>query len=281
MKTIVLATVAISLSMASFAQKDTTGREKADTIKVGGMIIIKKAGKDTSRTHEVIINTKKKTKVSNPNISTNWWVVDLGFANVTDNTNYSTAQSQGFVGPGVGKDQMKLRTGKSINVNIWMFMQKLNLINHYVNLKYGLGAELNNYRFENNDILFQKNPTRIILNNTSGDGNVEKNKLAADYVTVPVMLNFNFTPHQKRNGFGFSAGVSGGYLYSSREKLKYADDHKNKIHSDFDLRKWKLSYIGELSLGPVRLYGSVASQNMWEKGLDQTPYNIGIRFSHM
>jgi hypothetical protein len=54
----------------------------------------------------------------------------------------------------------------------------------------------------------------------------------------------------------------------------------SKLRDDFDLRKWKVSYIGELNLGPVRLYGSYALKSMWEKGLDQTPYSIGLRLSH-
>ena len=106
---------------------------------------------------------------------------------------------------------------------------------------------------------------------------VKKNKLAVDYVTVPVMLNFNFTPKRER-GFGLSAGMSAGYLYSARQKFKN-DGDKDKNHDDFDLRKFKLAYIGELNLGPVKLYGSYALNNMWEKGLDQTPYNFGVRFS--
>ena len=83
-----------------------------------------------------------------------------------------------------------------------------------------------------------------------------------------MMLNFNFTPHRTR-GFGFSAGVSAGYLYSARQKTKEGDD-KDKVRDDFELRRWKLSYIGELNLGPVKLYGSYAMDSMWEKGLDQT-----------
>jgi len=34
-----------------------------------------------------------------------------------------------------------------------------------------------------------------------------KNKLAVDYATIPVLLNFNFTPH-RRHEFGISAGAS-------------------------------------------------------------------------
>lgn len=274
MKKIVLAFIALSGAMACFAQ-DSTGAEKTDTIRIGGMIIIKKKGADDGKKHhEVIVSKSKKTKPSN--LSTNWWIVDLGFANLSDNTNYSSAATQSFA-PGFGnKDQLKLRTGKSVNVNLWFFMQRLNVIKHVVNLKYGLGLELNNYHFDDEKIRFSKNPTTITIDPTLAG--IDKNKLAADYVTVPMMLNFNFTPGLKK-GFGISGGVSAGYLYSARQKIKNNDD-KDKLHDDFNLRKWKLSYIGEINLGPVRLYGSYAMKSMWEKGLDQTPYNVGLRFSN-
>ena len=49
--------------------------------------------------------------------------------------------SSGFVtNDFANKDNLKLRTIKSVNVNIWFFMQRLNLIKHVVNLKYGLGS---------------------------------------------------------------------------------------------------------------------------------------------
>ena len=273
MKTIVLAALFSGLTLTSFAQTDTTDTGR-DTIRVGGMIIIKKPGKNGGESREVVISNRRRSRSTN--LSTNWWIVDLGFANYKDETAYGAAQQSGFVGSGIGKDQMKLRTGKSVNVNIWVFMQKLNLAKHYVNLKYGLGVELNNYRFDDERIRFAKNPTTITLDPDLQ--NADKNKLAADYVTIPVMLNFNFTPG-RRSGFGFSAGVSAGYLYSARQKTKM-DGDKEKLKDDFNLEKWKLSYIAELSLGPVRLYGSMAMKNMWERGLNQTPYNIGIRFSH-
>jgi hypothetical protein len=273
MKRTVLALLAIGFALTSLAQADTTAPQ-ADTIRIGGMIIIKKPGKDGNEGREVIISNRRK---SNPNISTNWWIVDLGFANWKDETNYAAAQQSGFVTSGfTSKDNLKLRTGKSVNVNIWVFQQRLNIVKHVVNLKYGLGVELNNYRFDNEQVRFSKNPTKISIDPTLEGA--AKNKLAADYATVPMMLNVNFTPGRK-NGFGFSAGASVGYLYSARQKIK-DDGKKTKLHDDFNLEKWKVSYIAELTLGPVRLYGSMATKNMWEKGLDMTPYNVGIRFSH-
>lgn len=275
MKRLLLALIALSGAMTCLAQ-DSTKQEKADTIRVGGMIIIKD-GKDNDgekKNRNIVISNRKKRKSSN--VSTNWWIVDLGFSNLKDETNYPSAIASGFVDNNIGKDQLDLRTGKSVNVNLWMFMQKLNVVKHVVNLKYGLGLELNNYRFEDETIRFTKNPTKISLDASLKD--VDKNKLAADYITVPFMVNFNFTPGRDK-GFGFSAGVSAGMLYSARQKIKNNGD-KDKLHDDFDLEKWKLSYIGELNLGPVRLYGSYAMNNMWEKGLNQTPYNVGIRLSN-
>lgn len=274
MKKLLLAIIAIGGAFALYAQDDTTRQEAGDTIRVGGMVIVKKRG-EGKESRNIQISNRRKRK--NTNLTTNWNIVDIGFANFNDKSNYAAAQASGFVGAGVGEDQFDLRTGKSININYWLFMQRLNVIKHVVNLKYGLGLELNNYRFDDETVRFSKNPTHIALDPSLAS--VKKNKLAADYVTVPVMLNFNFTPRNKR-GFGLSAGVSAGYLYSARQKIKDGGD-KTKLHDDFDLRKWKLSYIGELSLGPVRLYGSYAMKSMWEKALDQTPYSVGIRISSM
>lgn len=275
MKRFVLAAIATSFVLSSFAQEDTTKTERADTIKVGGMIIIRKGNKsDSTKLPDIEISNKRRSPSRS---NTNWWIVDLGFANFEDKSNYPAAAASGFTQPGITEDDLTLRTGKSVNVNIWVFMQRLNMIKNVVNLKYGLGVELNNYRFDDKRIRIQEDPTRITIDESLKD--IKKNKLAADYVTVPIMLNFNFTP-KKKQGFGFSGGVSGGYLYSSRQKFKF-DGDKDKTRDDFDLRKWKLSYIGEFSLGPVRLYGSYATKSMWAKGLDQTPYTVGIRLSYL
>src|SRR5450432_63200 len=216
----------------------------------------------------------KKTKPSN--LSTNWLVVDLGFANYTDNTNYAGGAAQNFA-PGGTSDWFKLKNNKSVDVNIWFFMQRLNVYKHVVNLKYGLGIELNNYRYQTNIkyTTTASNATEVILDTVP----YSKNKLAADYITIPFMINFNFTPSLK-DGFGLSIGASAGYLYSSRQKLISPEFGKHKNFDDFDLDPWKISWIAELQLGPVKLYGSLATKSMFSKGLDQVPYTFGIRLSN-
>ena len=277
MKSILLVCVAACLFNSGMAQQDTTGKKQTDdTIRIGGMIIIKKADPND---REVIIDNRTvripSRRKKPENLTTNWWIFDIGYSGFEDKTDYTSPEAQAFA-PGSTEDWFDLRGGKSRSVNIWVLMQRLNMIKHVVNLKYGIGLELNNYFFDDESIRFQKNPTLVTMDPTLKGA--KKNKLAADYLTVPLMLNFNFTP-ERRNGFGFSAGVSAGYMYSARQKVKISDD-KFKVHNDFDLERWKLSYIGEVNLGLVKLYGSYAFQSMWEKGLDQVPYNVGLRFSN-
>jgi hypothetical protein len=282
--TLLLATAIICLSSTAQDEKSKTNETK-DTIRIGGMIIVKKG-----KPGDVNISMGNKKHHKNKNISTNWWIVDLGFANYNDQTNYANAGSYLINRPGypaLDKNDFKLRTGKSVNINIWVFMQRVNLIKHYVNLKYGLGFELNNYRYKSN-INYNENGLVPYTVNTQTNAafifrdsiSFSKNKLAADYFTVPVMLNFATNPFSEKKGFSFSVGVSAGYLYSQRNKQVSSERGKLKNRGDYDLEKFKFSYVAEMGMGPVRLYGSYSPNSMYERSLDIRPYNIGFRFSN-
>lgn len=288
MKQLILLLATAIICVNSTAQEVPEKKdEKKDTIRVGGMIIVKKGKKSGDVTVKIgTDNGKRKRK----NISTNWWVVDLGFANYSDKTNYATAGSYLVNRPGypnLDKNDFKLKAGKSVNVNVWVFMQRLNLIQHHVHLKYGLGVELNNYRYKsainyNEDGLVpytantQTNAPFIFRDSIS----FSKNKLAADYVTVPLMLNFVTNADDRKNRFGLSVGVSAGYLYSQRNKQVSSERGKLKNRGDYDLERFKLSYVAELGLGPVTLYGSYSPKSMYERGLDVRPFNLGFRLSY-
>jgi hypothetical protein len=251
------------------------------------MIILKKGEPDEKKRVTVTIGNHRKQKESN--ISTSSFIFDIGFSNWTDKTDYVQAKADGYLvgSPDLTANDFKLKTVKSVNVNIWFFMQRMNLIKHYVNLKYGLGLELNNYRFKN-DISFDEggvnpwNPSQNIPHPFVFRDSVDfsKNKLAADYVTIPLMLNFRTNPNSSDKGISLSAGVSMGYLYSSRNKQVSDTRGKEKNRGDYDLEKWKFSYVGELGLGPVHLYGSYSPKSIFQNDLNFTPYNIGIRLSN-
>ena len=289
MKRIYMACAALMVAGASFGQidrstqdNDSTGN-RVDTIKAGNFIIIKKsrdkgAGGSAERSGtSTVINVKRKPYTFSK-VSTNWWIFDLGFANVNDKTNYSATDAQNFlrsVGPGgkPGKDDLKLRQSKSSNVNIWIVMQRLSLAKGYVNLKYGLGLEMFNLRYQSS-VRYNQSPNYIYKDSIG----FSKNKLYVGYATVPFMININTSPGKKT--LSFSAGVSAGYLVGSHTKEISAQRGKEKTKGDLGLEKFRLAYVGELGIGPIRLFGTYAMTKLHDSGLEQYPYSLGVRFSN-
>ena len=204
MKRILLPGIIMLLGFTTFAQTDTTLKNNSgDTVLVGNFLIIKnhKEGNTNEdsipprRGNYTIINIpqRRSYKAGKPpaNISTNYLIFDLGFANYNDKTDYTSPEAIAFA-DGLQKDDLKLKTGKSSNVNIWLFMQKLNVAKHVINLKYGLGLEMFNYRFKN-DISLQDHSPYIFQDSIQ----FSKDKLYVGYATIPLMLNIKPSPNHK------------------------------------------------------------------------------------
>lgn len=265
----------------------------ADTIKMGNMIIVnQRGGKYSHKNNEDSgeVNVVHISKQHRENSTSRDLVLDLGFANFDDHTNYANATAQNYLvnkpGTTLGAADFKLKQVKSSNVNLWFFMKRMNLINHYVNLKFGFGLDMNNYRFEK-PVSFKQAGTNPFNAGQKIDHSFaimdsisfKKDKLSADYITIPLMINFQSNPNYSERGISASFGISAGYLYSSRNKQ--VSDQRGKLHNkgDYDLQKFKIQYIGELGLGKLRLYGSYSPKSIFSNGLDIRPYTLGIRFS--
>lgn len=270
---------------------DTIVSINEDTVKVGRINIINKNERDASYGNKnwdgMLDGDFKKTRISiekgrkeNKRIMTNWWILDLGFANYVDHTApiyYTAIPINGLMPRYVNSNDLKLNNVKSSNVNVWIVQQKANLYKHYLNLKYGVGFEMYNFRFEQ-PISFTKAP-----NSAPYFDNVtfSKNKLFVEYLTVPVQLNFQSNPNNSKS-FYASIGVSAGYLLQSHTKQISEERGKRKLNGNFNLNNFKMATIGELGIGNIRLYGSFNTTNLFDKNLthfDMTPFAVGVRFS--
>ena len=272
------------------AQSDTNRVfTQTDTVRIGKIEIIKYEDK-TEGGHSKIIFRSKSSRKTFSKVSTNWFVFDFGFSNYIDKTDYGNTGDYLYNRSGaapLGKSDFNLNTGKSLNVNVWFFMQRINLIKKNVNLKYGLGIEYDNYRYKTSSNLsyLEKNsylnslqaPSPVVIRDSIS---FSKNKLALNYITVPLMLNFITNSANTKKGLSLSMGLSAGYLYGVRNKQKSEERGKEKNRGDYDLERFKLSYIAEMGLGPVRLYGSYSPNSIFSKGLVMKPYTIGIRLSN-
>ena len=273
---------------------------KPDTIKVGNFFIVKKSAENvkfndaTVQIGNVTINANdldnkpvikiERKKPAPQKVSTNWWIFDLGFAGNRDQTNYASTvgntsylRTYGAANGAPSKQTFNLNNGKTTNVNLWFFMQKVSVIKQAVFLKYGLGMEMYNFRYDSR-VSYRRENSPFVYNDSIS---FTKNKLYAGYLSVPFMLHVNATPGNKK-GFSFSAGVSAGYLIGSRNKQISAARGKQKYKGDFDLSPLRTAIIGELGIGPVKLYGSYSLNTLHESytKLEQYPFAVGIRFSN-
>ena len=276
-------------------KKDTFLSVNEDTVRLGRLNIIKSQDKNNKKDWQSMIedgdfdNTNisierapKKLK----NVTTNWFSFDLGYANFRDQSDQmvylmgipSTYPGLPFNKYWVNSSNLKLDNRKASNFNIWIVQQKLNLYQHKINLKYGVGFEMFNFRFEQ-PVSFRNEPGKTVF---MDDVNFTKNKLFVKYLTVPVQLNFQPNPNN-RKGFYASIGLSAGYLVDARDKQISAERGKQKYDGTFELNNLRFATIGELGIGGVRLYGSFGSINLFDKNksnLTLFPYAIGLRFSN-
>jgi hypothetical protein len=271
---------------------DTLITIKEDTVKIGRIKIVNKregtTGYGEKNWESFLEGDFKKTRISvekEPKklkpVTTNWWIFDLGFANLIDNTNQSNIQPMAPNNLNVirtpNSTDLKLNNAKSSNVNIWIVQQKVDLYKHIWNLKYGIGIEMFNFRFEQ-PISFSNTPGHYVyFDNVT----FSKNKLFVEYLSVPVQINYQANP-QNDKSFYASLGLSAGYLIQSRTKQISDERGKQKVNGNFNLNNFKAATIGELGIGPIRLYGSYSLTNLFDKQLsnfEMNPYAIGLRFS--
>lgn len=282
--------VLIAFITEVFGQKDSTAIY-SDTVKVGSFIIIRKNKNQPEKitaSPQITVNLNGFDKTERrpskkKNLSTNWWIFDLGFTNMRDETDYTYAQAGNYfktlrqADGKVNANSYHLQNGKSSNVNFWFFAKKLNLNKHILNLKYGLGLEMYNFRYDTR-LSYRKDTEPFVFNDSIS---FSKNKLFVKYITVPLMINYHSNP-DKKNSFSMSAGLSAGYLLASRNKQISNERGKQKVKGDFNFTPFRVAAVGELGLGPVRLYGSY-SLNKLQKDItrvEQFPFAIGIRFSN-
>jgi hypothetical protein len=276
---------------------DTLFSVTDDTIKLGRLRIINKSEETANKSWESILNGDfKKTRIMiekapkhfQQNISTNWLIFDLGFANLIDHTNHSLYNPLYMYLPYPGSvlpapipngTDLKLNNAKSSNVNIWVVQQKANLYQHKWNLKYGIGIEMYNFRFEQ-PISFRNTPGNYVY---FDNVNFSKNKLFVEYLTVPVQLNYQPNPDNDKS-VSASLGLSASYLIQSHSKQISDERGKRKVNGNFNLNNTKLATIGEIGIGKIRLYGSYNLTNLFDKkltDLDMSPFAMGIRISRL
>ncbi len=297
---IILALLAVMLFQTARSQKKTTitvvnskdtvttrkttiidtlkNHRNADTVKIGNITIIQCDNCTGEEKTTVRFNTDEQEEKALDNVDISWFGFDLGVNSYIDKSHYGSPEVNNFVRLGEGspkatEELFSLRTIKSVNVNIWPILLKVNLVQHVLNLKTGIGVVMNNYRYTKNVTYVNAlDETYIKLS----DIDLEKNKLFTEYLTIPVLLHLNTNPHRDSRAFHVSAGPTFGLLIKSRTKQKSEERNKVKNKDPFNLEKFRVGLRGEIGYGPINFYGTYSFTPIHQYGLEQYPFAIGI-----
>lgn len=276
---------ALSMGCAFTTSAQDNEKNSADTI-----IVIGKDGKDGKNgkddgyslqlsNHGAKIS-KKKDGDKSPRIQTYWGLVDLGLNFIQDQSVYGAgnALTNKY---GVQEDWFDLRNGRSWNVNIYPVMVSYKVLKQKkfeVNLYSGIGLQIYNFRYKTN-LTHHSDPTDKLTNDASVK--FTKNKLSQNFLTVPLMVNFNHKL-DKKNWLTYGFGASAGYNLNTWTKQQSAEFGTQKNHDLHNFNEFNVNVIGEIGINSLRFFASYQLTNMYKgSDLKQQPISFGIRFGHI
>jgi hypothetical protein len=178
-------------------------------------------------------------------------------------------------------DFMSLNTNKSININLNMFQQSFGIIGSHFGAITGLGFEFTNYVFDNNNTIV-KDATGNILSYDPGF-KLDKSKLTTSYLTVPLLLEFQFPGDKRSNRLFINGGVIGGIKLGAHTKYKYKENGEKqfkKDRNDFNLNTIRYGFIGRIGIKHFSIYGIYYPVALFEKnkGPELYPFMVGFSF---
>ncbi|MCW3121698.1 MAG: PorT family protein [Flavipsychrobacter sp.] len=282
---IIAAMICLLLTGKASAQdnKTDTGRFRKHDV-----ISISNKGIRIEHTDSGAIAQKDSLRKENRKFSSSVLLFDLGVNFLQDNTNYTDPSVQSFLNVPTSKQNKNLfdlRTAKSINVNIYPFMERFRALKtpgQRIYISTGLGLQIYNFRYEN-PLAYTRNPASVTLSTTT----FKKNKLSVNYLSIPLMLTFKTRLYKDPAGktkndewLVYGIGITEGLRLNSWTKQKSDQFGKIKVHDQYGLADFNTCVSAEIGVeGIIRFFASYQLTSLYTNGMDQHPISIGIRLS--
>lgn len=234
------------------------------TVNVGAIKVQVVEGDSTKVTvgkHQLVVDDDGNVKWQrNPNRKFNghWGGFDLGINGFVD---------EDFnIDPPADYDFLTLKYEKSVEVNINAYEQNINLANNQFGMITGIGLRWNNYRFADN--IYLSPDSAQIAGWPDNSHTWEKSKLVVNYLTVPLLLEYQTNAYSKSNSFHITAGVIAGWRYASHTKMMYNDDGraKPKEWDSYHLNPFRYDATVRIGWGVINLYATYSLNKMFKDG---------------
>ena len=182
----------------------------------------------------------------------------------------------------IGDGEVELfeqRYANSTNVNIYFFRQRVNLLQHHLNLEYGVGFNFHKIMFDNPVIMSRENGVLQfdLAPIQEGDRIPVKTRLMSNYLTIPIMLNFETNPSNTRKSFRLAAGVYGNTRLGSNFKQKFNNRNRDNIkdRDNFNLSPFRWGLAGQIGYGAFNFYANLSMTDVFKENRN-SGYEVGM-----
>ena len=151
------------------------------------------------------------------------------------------------------RPDLELNTTRCSMLGFTPFGKEAEIIKDRLRLAAGLGFQFESYAFDKN-IRLNDEPYLQGIEDTVRD--YRKNTLNANYVTLPVVLQFN-TKRNLDKSFHIAVGAIAGYRISSNMTYKWSEDarrQRERLRNDYALEPYRLSAIAQVGIGSAMIW---------------------------
>lgn len=173
---------------------------------------------------------------------------------------------------------MDLNTGRSWNYNLNFMQYGFGLGTDKIGLVTGLGAEWNNYQFDNNNTI-QKDVNGDLISKPITFPDIQKNRLQTTYLRAPLLLEFQIPAGSKR--VYLSAGPVAGVKLFSNTKIVYkenGDKQKVKDKDDYNVSPIRYGFTARAGYRGLRIFANYYMTPLFESGKNPElyPFSVGL-----
>lgn len=239
---------AFVLTLGSFNIKAQSEQEKIDTIKIDlenmTVLVIKKA--DAADSSLTISLSDADSSVKHAE-DYEWSGIDgfqIGAIGL-----FTKTGGRAFA----DRPDLALNTTRCSMLGFTPFGKEAEIIKDRLRLAAGLGFQFESYAFDKN-VRITDEPYLQGEEDTVRD--YRKNTLNANYVTLPVVLQFN-TKRNLEKSFHIAIGAIAGYRISSNMTYKWSEEgrrQRERLRNDYALEPYRLSAIAQVGIGNAMIW---------------------------
>lgn len=169
--------------------------------------------------------------------------------------------------------------GFSFNTKTRLFKE-----NSPLHLKYGLGLQWSTFRVKGDYVLQKINGQPEYTLDPIGRS-LEKSRVRNLHMTLPVMLQFDFSKHNMDRGFKFGVGAYGGVRFYTWQTLKYTDAYGDKVkvkdRNKYFMNPFNYGLQAEIGYGSFSVVGKYDMSPLFDvdNPYDYNAWNLGAKFS--